>query len=137
MTDNAASTGTSPEQFREEAVHAMSTLAQVVAAARDDLRDYESVITHARDDLAAGSPVAEMVERHRAGDVRASFSDRLSEIERVRAAARLALWQLQLSEGSTIADIARAWGYSRQLVSRTLADPGRVQPEPKDPTEPT
>jgi len=38
--------------------------------------------------------------------------------------------------GPTIADIARAWGYSRQLVSRALADPNRAQSEPTDPTEP-
>ena len=136
MTANSVPSGTSSEQLREQAVRDMSALAQTVARVRDDLQDYASVIERARDDIASGSPVADMVARHRAGAVRASFSDRLNEIERARAASRLSMWQLQLSEGSTIADIARAWGYSRQLVSRALADPNRPQPEPTDPTEP-
>ena len=130
MTGNSVPTGPSPEQLRDQAVQAISELMSVVTRVGDELRDYETVLERARRDLESGLSATDTVERTRAGAVRASFSDLLNDIERARAASRVSMWRLQLSEGSTIADIARAWGYSRQLVSRTLAVRTRTEPEP-------
>jgi hypothetical protein len=129
-TDNSVPTGASPEHLRDQAVHAINELMSVVAEIRDELRAYETVLKRARRDLESGMSAANMVAQERAGAVRASFSDRLNDIERARAASRISMWRLQLSEGSTIADIARAWGFSRQLVSRALAGRARTGPEP-------
>jgi len=122
MTGHSVPPEASPEELRAQAVHAIDELMRVVAEVRDELHNYETVLKRGRRDLASGTPAVEMVARTRAGAVRASFSDRLSDIERARALSRITMWRLQSSEGSTIADIARSWGFSRQLVSRTLAD---------------
>jgi len=128
MTGKSVPTGASSEYLRDLAVREIDALMKVVAEVRDDLRAYETVLKRARRDLQSGVRASDMVARTRAGAVRASFSHRLEEIERARAASRFSMWRLQLSEGSTIADIARAWGFSRQLVSRTLA--GQARPDP-------
>ena len=62
-----------------------------------------------------------MTTLYNVATVRMTLTDRLNRIERLRSAARLALWRLQVTEGTTIAEIARGWGFSRQLVSRALA----------------
>jgi hypothetical protein len=129
-TGKSAPAGASSEYLREQAVRAIDVLMSVVAEVRDELRAYETVLKRARRDLESGMSAADMVAQQRAGAVRASFSDRLNDIERARAASRISMWRLQLSEGSTIADIARAWGFSRQLVSRALAGRARAEPDP-------
>jgi hypothetical protein len=130
MTGNSVPPGVSPDPLRAQAVHAIDELMSVVGKVGDELRAYETVLERARRDLESGMSASDMVAHTSAGAVRASFSDRLNDIERARAASRLSMWRMQLSEGSTIADVARAWGYSRQLVSRALAGRTRAESDP-------
>lgn len=53
--------------------------------------------------------------------IQSSLTDRLNQIERARSTGRVSLWRLLAAEGMTSAEIARMWGLSRQLVSRSLA----------------
>ena len=80
-----------------------------------------------REHLANGGRVNETPALFDLGSVRMTLTERLASLERTRYAARLALWRLQVAEGTSIAEIARMWGFSRQLVSRALAgrDPRR------------
>ncbi len=55
--------------------------------------------------------------------LRASLSDALAELERTRHAAQRLLFLLLQAEGQTLADIGRALGISRQLVSRMVNEP--------------
>jgi hypothetical protein len=126
MTGKSVPAGTSSEPLRDEAARALGALIQTVSEVRKDLRAFESILKKIHHDLVAGDPVSDMLSRYRAGEVRASFSDRLNGIERARNASRLAMWRLQLSEGANIADIARGWGFSRQLISRALANRARA-----------
>ena len=54
--------------------------------------------------------------------LRSTLTERLDLVERARMDCRRALWRLQVAEGATIAEVAREWGLSRQLVSRALAN---------------
>jgi hypothetical protein len=116
----------SPESLRDESVRDLAALIRVVAEVRNDLRAYEAVLKKVHQHLSAGSAAAEVSSRYDVGAVRAQFTQGLNGIERARGTARLSLWRLQLSEGSTITDIARAWGLSRQFVSRALAGTSRT-----------
>jgi hypothetical protein len=125
MTGETVPGGTSSE-LRDDAARALTALMQAVSEVRKDLRAYESMLEKAYQDLVAGDPVSDMLARYGAGEIRASFSDRLNGIERARSASRLSMWRLQLSEGANITDIAKAWGFSRQLISRALAGRARA-----------
>ena len=120
-------TPASSESLRDAAARDLDALIGAVTDVRKDLRSYESVLKQVHQHVVAGSAAVEMSSRFDVGTVRARFTEGLNGIERARGAARLSLWRLQLSEGSSITDIARAWGISRQLVSRALT--GRTRTE--------
>ena len=111
----------SQEALRDQALADLDVLIQVAADARRDLRSYQSALEKNRRHLGRGGRASEMAARFDIRTVRTALTDRLNHIERARNASRSSLWRLQLSEGATIAEIARAWGFSRQLVSRELA----------------
>jgi hypothetical protein len=55
--------------------------------------------------------------------LRVSLGGALAELERTRHDAQRLLFQLMQAEGMTLADIGRAYGISRQLVSRLVNEP--------------
>jgi hypothetical protein len=113
--------GSSPKALRDQALADLDALIQVAADARRELRSYQSELEKNRRQLDRGDLACEMAARVEFRTARSALTDRLDHIERARNASRRSLWRLQLSEGATIADIARSWGFSRQLVSRALA----------------
>ena len=113
--------GASPKALRDQALADLDALIEVAADARRALRSYQSELEKNRRQLDRGELACEMAARVEFRTVRSVLTDRLDHIERARNASRRSLWRLQLSEGATIAGIARSWGFSRQLVSRALA----------------
>jgi hypothetical protein len=126
---DSASPAASWETLRDEAINSIDALIEDVIATRNDLGAYQAVLEKNRTHLADGARVNETPALFDLGSVRATLSERLSSLERTRYAARFALWRLQVAEGTSIAEIARMWGFSRQLVSRALAsrDPRRTE----------
>jgi AraC-like DNA-binding protein len=109
------------ETLRDEALGEIDALIEDVTATHNDLRAYQAVLEKNRKHLARGGRVTETPALFDIRSVRTTLTERLNALERSRGAARLALWRLQLAEATTIAEIARVWGFSRQLVSRALA----------------
>jgi len=107
--------------LRDHVLRDLDALIQVIAEARKDLRAYQSALNKTRRHLEAGGRASDTSALFDIASVRLTLSDRLNRIERVRSASRVSFWRLQVSEGKTIADVARAWGFSRQLVSRALS----------------
>ena len=54
--------------------------------------------------------------------VRETLTQAAVDFETARRASRLSLFRLQLAEGMSLGAIARAWGFSRLLVSRMLKE---------------
>jgi hypothetical protein len=117
---SSASPEVSWDALRDEAVSNIETLIADVDATCDDLRAYQKVLEKNRVHLAGGGRVDQTPALFDLRAVRTTLTDRLGTLERARGGARLALWRLQVAEGTTIAEIARMWGFSRQLVSRAL-----------------
>jgi len=113
--------GSTPKALRDQALADLDALIEVAADARRALRSYQSELEKNRRQLERGDLACEMAARVEFRTVRSTLTDCLDHIERARNASRRSFWRLQLSEGATIADIARSWGFSRQLVSRALA----------------
>ncbi len=77
----------------------------------------------ARDHAERGRPMIELAQVIEPQSLRASLGDSLAELERTRHDAQRLLFQLMHAEGLTLADIGRAYGISRQLVSRLVNEP--------------
>ncbi|MDQ1511010.1 MAG: hypothetical protein QOG50_2854 [Actinomycetota bacterium] len=116
----AADVEPADDALRDQALDDLDALIDAVADARKDLRSYQSVLEKNHRHLAVGGRASDMAVRFDVRAVRTSLTDRLNLLERARNASRRSLWRLQASEGRTIAEIARIWGLSRQLISRAL-----------------
>jgi hypothetical protein len=120
MVRRSGSVEAAHEAFRDQALDDLDELIDEVAEARKDLRSYQSVLETNRMHLAVGGRASDMPVRFDVPSIRTSLTDRLNCVERARNASRRSLWRMQASEGRTIAEIARMWGLSRQLISRAL-----------------
>ena len=76
------------------------------------------VLKRASKALGEGSGIATTLAATRAGETRAGTNDALQVLESARHNSRLSIFAAGLDEGMTIGDLARAWGFSRQLASR-------------------
>lgn len=114
-------TGESWETLRDEAIEELNGLIEAVVEARDNLHSYQSVLEKNRRHLGKGGRVNETPAMFDIRAVRTALTERLDRLERARNSTRLALWRLQLAEDTKISEIARMWGFSRQLVSRSLS----------------
>jgi hypothetical protein len=116
--------GTSHDRLRRQTIEDLDALIQATVHTRRDLRTYQTAAEQNRRYLAAGGAASDMTKQFDGATLRATFSDSVSNLEGVRTRARRSVWRLQVAEGMTISEIARAWGLSRQLVSRSLASGG-------------
>ena len=116
----SSSVETRDEVLRRQVLDDLDALIEVAVEARQGLRSYQSALEKNRRRLAGGGRGSDMPSMFDVGTVRSTITDRLARLERARNTSRISLWRLQVSEGTPIAEIARVWGLSRQLVSRAL-----------------
>jgi hypothetical protein len=118
---DTGATDESPDVLREQAVAALDDFIRATSSARDDLGAFQAALETNRAFLSAGGRAVDITAKFDVPALRSSVTDALDRVEQARMACRRSLWRLQLSEGRTIAEIARSWGLSRQLVSRALS----------------
>jgi hypothetical protein len=108
--------------LRDQAVAGLDEFIQAIIDVRAELDVVQAVadqnMRYLRDDRRAVD-VAAMSD---IPVVRSTLTERLNRLEHARMASRRSFWRLHLAEGTTIADVARSWGLSRQLVSRALSE---------------
>jgi DNA-binding phage protein len=114
------------ETLRADAVTQLDLVAQSAATLRVQLRGFEAAIRKVRRYVVAGSAAADMHDIVDMAAVREAVTRAATDFESARHAARLAVFRVQAAEGMSLGAIARDWGISRQLVSRTLKE----APEP-------
>jgi hypothetical protein len=110
------------EALRTQAIATLGEFMQALTDARTDLDDFHAALETNRRHLIAGGRANDMTGLFDLPSLRSTLTERLDLVERARMDCRRALWRLQMAEGATIAEIAREWGLSRQLVSRALAN---------------
>lgn len=93
-------------------------LLDALAELRRTTRSAESDIRKALKLALSGSDIATAVVAFNPSGTRQSMNDALDEVEAARHEMRLRIFQIGLNEGMTIGDLARAFGFSRQLASR-------------------
>jgi hypothetical protein len=107
----------------------VETLIAAIDAAVQQLQKDKRALRRAIRMLSEGSGVAETLATTRASDVRQSANEVLDSLETARHHSRLSVFAAGLDEGMTIGELARAWGFSRQLASR-YAKEARATPDP-------
>jgi hypothetical protein len=109
------------DELRDDAVVALDALIQATAEARTDMEASQTAFERNRDHLRTGGRAGDMTDLFDIPALRSTLTGRLAQVEQARMATRRALWRMQIAEGTTITDVARSWGLSRQLVSRALS----------------
>jgi AraC-like DNA-binding protein len=83
----------------------------------------ETSVRRARRLIEAHHPSHDVAVKISAAQGRAATTSMIDEVQRARHRAHQAGFKLAVAEGCTMADIARDWGVSRQLVSRIVREP--------------
>jgi hypothetical protein len=71
-----------------------------------------------RSQFEKGSSVREVFSAIPTGDLRQSLTQALAEVESARHKVRRTAFARGLEEGMSIGELARMWGFSRQLAAR-------------------
>ena len=104
----------------------LSALDELDVATEESGRLFDSLRTqarHLRPQIEGGAKASDLPHPLRISDCRAAVSQALTRIEKARHRFQRAMFLLAAAEGASLADIARAWGISRQLVSRMTREP--------------
>jgi hypothetical protein len=112
----------SAEALRAAAVQDLDALLQSAATLRVELRGFEVALRRARGHLARGHAAEDLDRVIDITAARENLSVAAAEFQLHRHVSRLAVFRVQAAEGMSIGAIARIWGLSRQLVSRTLRE---------------
>ncbi len=127
----AKATAVRPTQLlhlRREAVRTLQELEQAIVRTREQLKFMETVMRRIRKLIEAGHPATEVALQVNAAEAREATSEILREVQGARHRAQRAQFKLATAEGSTMAEIARGWGVSRQLVSRMVKEASPRRP---------
>jgi hypothetical protein len=103
---------------RDQVVADVETLIGAIDAAVRHLQADKRALRRAIKMLSEGSGMAETLATTRASDVRQGANEVLDALTTARHHSRLSIFAAGLDEGMTIGELARAWGFSRQLASR-------------------
>ncbi len=116
----------SPAQMaalRDEAARTLREMEEAIVRTRSQLKFMETLMRRVRKMIEAGRSATEVATVANAAAARAATSDIIREVQAARHRAQQAQFKLAAAEGSTMAEIARGWGVSRQLVSRMVKEP--------------
>ncbi|MGH9045148.1 MAG: helix-turn-helix domain-containing protein [Acidimicrobiales bacterium] len=110
-------------RFRELAIATLAEAEEVVVRTRQQLKVMEGGMRRARRIMEAGHSAREVADMVDVGEIRSASSEVIQEIQAARHRAQLMQFRMAAAEGMSLAEIARHWGVSRQLVSRIVKEP--------------
>jgi DNA-directed RNA polymerase sigma subunit (sigma70/sigma32) len=114
-------------RLRRDAVRAIEEFELAIVRTREQLKYMEAVMRRVRKLIETGHPATEVAHQVDAAAARQATSEILREVQGARQRAQRAQFKLAAAEGSTLAEIARGWGVSRQLVSRLVKESPRLR----------
>jgi ribosomal protein S20 len=109
--------------LREDAARTLQEMEEAIVRTRSQLKIMETLMRRVRKMIESGRSATEVAGVANAAQARAATSDIIREVQAARHRAQQAQFKLAAAEGSTMAEIARGWGVSRQLVSRMVKEP--------------
>lgn len=125
----AATHADSPSALRQDVIDTLGELEAASAELRASLLQLEERVKRAHDHLQGGGPAADLPRVAHVMEERAAVNASLAEMQQARHRSQRSLFLLAVEEGFSLAEVARTWGISRQLVSRmTKEQPGQGLP---------
>jgi hypothetical protein len=112
--------------------HVVVSAMREVGAASEDLKNmFETLVSGvdgAIERIEHGGSALHVAEAMSLADYREALNAGAARVRRARHDFQRAMFLLAMAEGSSLADIARAWRVSRQLVSRMTKEEPRAAP---------
>jgi ribosomal protein S20 len=108
--------------LRQDAIRTLREMEEAIVRTRAQLKFMETLMRRVRRLVENGGSATEVANQAHAASARAATSDIIKEVQAARHRAQQAQFKLAAAEGSTMAEIARGWGVSRQLVSRMVKE---------------
>ena len=116
-------------ELRRDVIDGLRELEAASSSLRSSLLLLEERVQRARHHLVGGGPVADLPRVAHVMEQRAKVNACLADMQQARHRSQRSLFLLAVDEGFSLAEIARTWGISRQLVSRmTKEEPGQGSP---------
>jgi len=109
--------------LRQDAVRTLREMEDAIVRTRDQLKTMEMLMRRVRKMMETSRSATEVAQVVNAASARAATSEIIREVQAARHRAQQAQFKLAAAEGASMAQIARAWGVSRQLVSRMVKEP--------------
>jgi len=100
----------------------ISRLLECVRCLRNQLLSCETVYERALLGLESEAPVSEILMSVEASSARCGLNSALEDLERLRHTSRLSMIGTEIEEGSSISDVGRHWGFSRQMAQRYVKE---------------
>jgi hypothetical protein len=110
-------------RLRREYLAALEHLGEKSRQVHETLDTSAASLSVVRDHLRAEGDASDFMAVLQPAAMRAALSTALDDFERARHRSQKLLFRLLIAEGMTASEIARAWGISRQLVSRMVNEP--------------
>jgi hypothetical protein len=107
---------------RDEVVLAIEDLIRAVGDARAEMRRAEQSLRRVARRIEDGETVESLIALRPPGEKRKAFLEALEEVHRTRHTVRRKVFTHAQERGVSVAELARAWGISRQLASRYLKE---------------
>jgi aspartate oxidase len=111
------------KQLRADSIRTLQEMEDAIVRTRNQLKTMEIMMRRVRKMIESGRTAGEVAQANNAAVARAATSEIIREVQGSRHRAQQAQFKLAAAEGSTMAEIARGWGISRQLVSRMVKEP--------------
>jgi transposase-like protein len=118
------------QSLREESIRNFLEMEEAFARTRVQLKAMETTIRRARRLVEDGRPALDVAQAINAAETRAATSASIEQVQGVRHRTRQTQFKLAAAEGASMAEIARGWGVSRQLVSRMVKEPAPRRRKP-------
>jgi hypothetical protein len=110
------------DALRNDAVRSLRELEEAIVTTRAQLKVMETLMRRSRRMMETGRGANEVARTANAAQARASTSKIIRDVQAARHRAQQAQFKMAAAEGATMAEIARNWGVSRQLVSRMVKE---------------
>ena len=111
------------DSTRRQYFDALDALGEALSVLRTALNEGESALRTVRAHVEMQGKASDFVDVLHPAPMRAALGGALTEFERARHRSQRLLFRLLWAEGTSMSDVARAWGISRQLVSRLINEP--------------
>lgn len=107
---------------KAEAVEALDEFISAMSLARAEMRRTEQFLRNVRQQVEDGETVESLIAVMPPAKPRQTLADALDELTRSRHKARQKIFALALERGLSVAELGRAWGFSRQLAARYVSE---------------